>query len=90
VAETPVETTVTEPDGSVKRLIGELRDKEEISLLRLRESGYDIKSDDRYTSRYLFKQGNRDVYGVDFKWIPAPLLGEFNYPKNVISIERHE
>jgi len=85
-----VETTVTEPDGSVKRLIGELRDKEEISLLRLRESGYDIKSDDRYTSRYLFKQGNRDVYGVDFKWIPAPLLGEFNYPKDVISIERHE
>jgi len=85
-----VEPTVTEPDGSVKRLIGELRDKEEISLLRLRESGYDIKSDDRYTSRYLFKQGNRDVYGVDFKWIPAPLLGEFNYPKDVISIERHE
>ncbi|MHB0982023.1 MAG: phosphate ABC transporter permease PstA [Thiobacillus sp.] len=85
-----VETTVTESDGGVKHLIGELRDKEEISLLRLRESGYDIKSDDQYTSRYLFKQGNRDVYGVDFKWIPAPLLGEFKYPKDVISIERHE
>ncbi len=85
-----VETTVTESDGSVQRLIGELRDKEEISLLRLRESGYDIKSDDKFTSRYLFKQGNRDVYGVDFKWIPTPLLGEFNYPQDVISIERHE
>jgi phosphate transport system permease protein len=85
-----VETTVTESDGRVQRLIGELRDKEEISLLRLRESGYDIKSDDKFTSRYLFKQGNRDVYGVDFKWIPTPLLGEFNYPKDVISIERHE
>jgi len=84
------ETTLTEADGSVKRLIGELRDKEEISLHRLRESGYDIKSDDRFTSRYLFKQGNRDVYGVDFKWIPAPLLGEFKYPKDVIAIERHE
>ncbi len=85
-----VETTLTEADGSVKRLIGELRDKEEISLHRLRESGYDIKSDDQFTSRYLFKQGNRDVYGVDFKWIPTPLLGEFKYPKDVISIERHE
>lgn len=84
------ETTLTEADGSVKRLIGELRDKEEISLHRLRESGYDIKSDDQFTSRYLFKQGNRDVYGVDFKWIPAPLLGEFKYPKDVIAIERHE
>ncbi|MCL4471151.1 MAG: ABC transporter permease subunit [Gammaproteobacteria bacterium] len=85
-----VETTVKEADGSIKRLIGELREKEEISLLRLRESGYDIKSDDQYTSRYLFKQGNRDVYGVDFKWIPTPLLGKFKYPKDVISIERHE
>jgi phosphate transport system permease protein len=85
-----VETMLTEADGSVKRLIGELRDKEEISLRRLRESGYDIKSDDQYTSRYLFKQGNRDVYGVDFKWIPTPLLGEFKYPEDVISIERHE
>lgn len=85
-----VETTLTEADGAVKRLIGELRDKEEISLHRLRESGYDIKSDDQFTSRYLFKQGNRDVYGVDFRWIPAPLLGEFKYPEDVISIERHE
>jgi phosphate transport system permease protein len=85
-----VETTVKDTDGTVKRLIGELRNKEEISLHRLRESGYNIESEDKYTYRYLFKQGNRDVYGVDFKWIPAPLLSEFEYPKDVISIERHE
>jgi phosphate transport system permease protein len=85
-----VETTVTEAGGNAQRLIGELRDKEEISLRRLRESGYEIKSEDQFTSRYLVKQGNRDVYGVDFKWIPAPLLGEFKYPKDVIAIERHE
>jgi phosphate transport system permease protein len=84
------ETTVTSPDGSRQRLLGEVRDKEEISLHRLRESGYTIESNDKYTYRYLFKQGNRDVYGVDFKWIPAPLLSEFTYPKDVISIERHE
>lgn len=85
-----LETTVTEAGGNVQRLIGELRDKEEISLLRLRESGYEIKSEDQFTSRYLVKQGNRDIYGVDFKWIPAPLLGDFKYPKDVIAIERHE
>jgi len=56
----------------------------------LRDSGYQIESDDKFTLRYLFKQGNRDVYGVDFKWIPAPLLSEFTYPKDMISIERHE
>ena len=85
-----VETTVKENDGSVKRLIGELRDKEEISLHRLRESGYNIDSQDKYTTRVLFKQGNRDIYGVDFRWIPTPLLSEFKYPEDLISIERHE
>jgi phosphate transport system permease protein len=85
-----VETTVKGNDGSTTRLVGELRDKEEVSLKRLRESGYDIKSDDQFTTRHLVKQGNRDVYGVDFRWIPTPLLGEFRYPKDLISIERHE
>ncbi|MEW6132303.1 MAG: phosphate ABC transporter permease PstA [Pseudomonadota bacterium] len=85
-----VETSIKNDDGTVSRLIGELREKEEVSLKRLRESGYNIKSDDTYTYRYLFKQGNRDVYGVDFKWVPVPLLGEFSYPKDLIAIERHE
>jgi phosphate transport system permease protein len=85
-----VETTVKETDGTVTRLIGEIRDKEEVSLRRLRESGYTIKSDDKYTTRALFKQGNRDVYGVDFRWIPTPLLGEFKTPRDLIAVERHE
>ncbi len=85
-----VETTVKETDGTVTRLIGEVRDEEEVAVRRLRESGYDIKTDDTYTTRILFKQGNRDVYGVDFRWIPTPLLGEFKYPRDLISIERHE
>ncbi len=85
-----VETTVKETNGTVTRLIGEVRDKEEVSLRRLRESGYTIESDDKYTSRMLFKQGNRDVYGVDFRWIPTPLLGEVKTPHDLVAIERHE
>ncbi|MEZ5615722.1 MAG: phosphate ABC transporter permease PstA [Rhodocyclaceae bacterium] len=85
-----VETTVKERDGTAQRLIGELRDREEISLLRLRESGYEIESQDKFTTRLLFKQGNRDIYGVDFRWIPAPLLGEMRTPRDVIAVERHE
>jgi phosphate transport system permease protein len=85
-----VETTVKETDGTVTRLIGEIRDKEEVSLRRLRESGYTIESDDKYTTRLLFKQGNRDVYGVDFRWIPTPLLSEFKHHPDLVAIERHE
>ncbi|MGQ9861014.1 MAG: phosphate ABC transporter permease PstA [Thiobacillaceae bacterium] len=85
-----VETTVKETNGTVTRLIGETRDEEEVSLRRLRESGYSIDSDAKFTTRILFKQGNRDVYGVDFRWIPIPLLGEFKTPRDLIAIERHE
>lgn len=84
------EVMFTQPDGSQTRLIGEVREKEEVSLIRLRESGYNIDSTDKFTYRYLIKQGNRDITGTDFKWYPAPMLGEFTYPKDLISVERRE
>jgi phosphate transport system permease protein len=84
------EVMFTQPDGSQTRLIGEVREKEEVSLIRLRESGYNIDSTDKFTYRYLLKQGNRDITGTDFKWYPAPMLGEFTYPEDLISVERRE
>jgi phosphate transport system permease protein len=85
-----VETVVKMPDGKTGRLIGEVREKEEVSVARLREAGFVIDSQDTFSYRYLFKQGNRDVYGVDFKWFAAPTLGEFTQPKDLITIERRE
>ncbi|MCF8198152.1 MAG: phosphate ABC transporter permease PstA [Sulfuritalea sp.] len=84
------ETIFTAADGSKTRLIGEVRDREEVSILRLRESGYRIDTTDKFTTRYLIKQGNRDITGTDFKWYPAPMLGEFTYPKDMIAVERRE
>ena len=85
-----IETTYTEKDGSKIRLIGEIRESEEVSARRLVESGFNIPSDEKFTKRYLLKLGNRDVYGFDFKWYPAPLLTEFTHPKNLLTVERHE
>ncbi len=85
-----VETTYKEPDGSVKRLIGEVRDREEVAVVRLREQGYVIDTQDAYTQRYLIKLGNKDLTGVDFKWYPMTQLGEFTYPEDLVTIERHE
>jgi phosphate transport system permease protein len=84
------ETTFTERDGTQTRLIGEVRKREEVSVIRLRESGYALDTQDKFTHRYLIKQGNRDITGIDFKWYPGPLLGEFAYPRNLISLERRE
>ena len=37
-----------------------------------------------------FRVGNRDIYGQDFKWLPAAGLGKFEQPKDAILIERLE
>ncbi|MDO9602526.1 MAG: glycine--tRNA ligase subunit beta, partial [Rhodocyclaceae bacterium] len=56
----------------------------------LREQGYTIDSKNLFADRYLIKLGNKDLTGVDFKWFPAPMLGEFTYPKDLLAIERRE
>jgi phosphate transport system permease protein len=84
------EVTYQERGGATIRLIGEIRDKEEVSAARLREQGYVIESKDVFTDRYLIKLGNKDLTGVDFKWYPAQMLGEFHYPHDLLAVERRE
>ena len=84
------EVSYQERDGSQSRLIGEIREREEVAVVRLREQGYNIDTQDAFAQRYLIKLGNKDLTGVDFKWFPAPLLGEVTYPKDLITVERRE
>ncbi|HMM85383.1 MAG: phosphate ABC transporter permease PstA [Gammaproteobacteria bacterium] len=84
------ETTFKERDGSVIGLIGELREREEVAVRRLREAGFDIPGEALFAERVLVKMGNRDVTGADFRWFPLPLLGEVKYPKDIVTIERRE
>ena len=85
-----VETTFVEKDGSTTRLIGEIREREEVALRRLTEAGFKIDTTQAFVNRLLIKLGNRDVTGVDFKWYPEPLIGKLTYPEDVITIERRE
>lgn len=84
------EVTYQERGGQTVTLIGEVREKEEVSIARLREQGYQLDTTDQYTHRYLLKLGNKDLTGVDFKWFPAPMLGEFTYPRDILTVERRE
>jgi phosphate transport system permease protein len=84
------EITYQERGGATIRLIGEIREKEEVSVARLREQGYEVESKDVFNDRYLIKLGNKDLTGVDFKWYPAPMLGEFRYPDDLLAVERRE
>ncbi|MFN3859837.1 MAG: phosphate ABC transporter permease PstA [Roseateles sp.] len=84
------ETTYKDKDGQTLRLIGEVREREEVSVRRLAEAGFKIGGDQPFVERLLFKTGNRDLTGVDFRWVPEPLLGELRYPADIITIERRE
>jgi len=84
------ETSYKEKDGQISRLIGEVREREEVSMRRLVEAGFKIEGNQPFVDRLLFKLGNRDVTGVDFRWFPEPLLGTIAYPADLITIERRE
>ncbi len=86
-----VQTTYLEKDGKRVRLIGEVKEVEEVSRKRLLDAGFkDLPGDAPFVNRLLFKLGNRDLTGADFKWFPEPLLGAFTYPRDLLTIERHE
>jgi phosphate transport system permease protein len=84
-----LETTFRDGEQTV-RVIGELREQEEVSVRRLQEAGFKIEADQAFVDRVLIKLGNRDVTGQDFRWFPLPLLGTFEYPADILTVERHE
>ena len=76
-------------DNSVVRLIGEIQDEETVLAQRLRSAGLVIEGDGDVT-RYLLKTGNRDVTGLDFRWILKPSIQEVRTPDTLMTVERRE
>jgi phosphate transport system permease protein len=76
-------------DNSVVRLIGEVQDEETVLAQRLRSAGLVIEGDGDVT-RYLLKTGNRDVTGLDFRWILKPSIQEVRTPDTLMTVERRE
>ncbi len=77
-------------NGEVVQVVGELREKEEVSLERIRDSGVALESSSDRIQRYLIKVGNRDIGGSDFRWIIQPLISGISTPKEIIVFERLE
>ncbi|WP_353570138.1 phosphate ABC transporter permease PstA [Candidatus Albibeggiatoa sp. nov. BB20] len=76
-------------DGETTRLIGEIRSEEVLPASRLRAAGEkDIEGE--WVTRYLFKTGNRDLVGLDFRPVLEDKLQDMTYPENIMVVERHE
>ncbi len=67
-------------DGSV--YLGQLRSRESV------RGAEGIRSDSEF--RVKLKIGNRDLYGLDFKWIDEADIASRDYPREAVILERRE
>ena len=67
-------------DGS--SYLGQLQGRE---LVR---GPHGVKSESEF--RVKLKIGNRDLYGLDFKWIDEADIASIDYPRDAVILERHE
>ena len=71
-------------------IIGEVVGSEEVPREQLHAAGVNIDTDAELVGRSLIKQGNRDVTGVDFRWVINNYLTGTQYPRDVMLLERRE
>ena len=87
---TVIDGTYYDLDGSSYRIIGELANEEWVPTERLRESGLQIDTDADEIHRVLIKTGNRDITGLDFRWVLADGIQDIKTPEGVLVVERLE
>ncbi len=79
-----------ERDGSMSRLVGEFHETEEVPAEQLRASGDLNIGDEAWVTRHLIKTGNRDVSGMDFRWVIDSRISSLTYPRPLVAVERRE
>ncbi|MGR8933732.1 MAG: phosphate ABC transporter permease PstA [Gammaproteobacteria bacterium] len=77
-------------DGSKQTIIGEIIDSETISARRAKDAGYKVDGNAGEYVQYQIKTGNRDVTGMDFRWILKDNVSDLHYPSVLVAIERRE
>ncbi|MGB1060910.1 MAG: phosphate ABC transporter, permease protein PstA, partial [Ketobacter sp.] len=87
---TIIEGVYTEPDGSSYTIIGEVADEEWVAASRVRGTGVAIPEEVKVVKRMLIKTGNRDITGLDFRWLIAENLQNVTTPEQLMVVERRE
>ncbi len=84
-----LQTTAVDRTGETQQVLGELMRKEVIPSRVARTNGYVVGEDVPLVTRYLIKEGNRDL-GSDFNWYLDVGMGEWTYPDDAVQVERRE
>lgn len=74
------------PNDEPIKLMGEIVDQETVSRSRAGNPGYEGET----ITRDLIKTGNRDVSGLDFRWILNAGIKNQTFPEDAMVVERRE
>lgn len=85
-----VQATYAQPGAQPQTILAEIRSTEAVTNARLASAGLPVDEDQDIYGRNLIKIGNRDIFGVDFRYIVDEWLIDRSYPKDVVVFERDE
>ncbi|MFP5431108.1 MAG: phosphate ABC transporter permease PstA, partial [Gammaproteobacteria bacterium] len=85
-----MQSSYTDYDGNQSVILGEQVDERVDTATRMRESGVNVPAGKDTVTRQLFKVGNRDLTGADFRWVFADGLRDVIYPEDIVVLERYE
>ncbi|GAB4259743.1 MAG: phosphate ABC transporter permease PstA [Methylomicrobium sp.] len=85
-----VEIAYRSDDGSVQTVIGEMIDTSSMSAPMARAAGYTVENDADVLIQHLLKTGNRDLTGMDFRWLLDRNIQSRRNPDAIIVLERRE
>ncbi len=77
-------------DGHKQTIIGEVVDTSTTTALMARASGHAMADDADLLVQHLIKTGNRDLIGMDFRWILDRNIQSRQYPDDIFVLERRE
>lgn len=79
-----------EADGQASKVLGELIESETLTAARLKAIGMTPPPGQTEVERVLFKTGNRDLTGADFRWFVRGNMRAIEQPPGVMELEREE
>jgi len=74
----------------VVTLVGEVQSTETVSAARVQDAGGVVPNGADSVTRLLLKIGNRDIGGLDFRWVNQHDIIEESRPQDMIVLERRE
>jgi len=84
------EFSYQEDDGQIQTLAGEVVDTSVTGAVMAKAAGYKMADDEDSLVQHLIKIGNRDIHGMDFRWIQARNIKQQRNPEALMVVERRE